>query len=93
MKNTAKNQLHVTQLTDKLNSCLTQEINPLNGKILLFYFTCISILEILAYWKKRVFSFTASRIWLLTGIICLFLFIYDVGRKIFEDAKKHHFAA
>lgn len=59
--------------------------------VLLFYFTAISVLELLAYGKKGIFSILASRLWLFTGLLCLLIFTYTIVKKLAEDIKNRTF--
>lgn len=59
--------------------------------ILLFYFIIISVLELLAYGKKGIFSIAASRLWLFTGLLFLLIFTYMAAKKLIEDIKNKAF--
>lgn len=66
-------------------------IKPYKAAILLFYFAAISVLELLAYGKRGIFSIVASRLWLSAGLLCLLIFTYAAVKKLAEDIKNRTF--
>lgn len=51
------------------------------------YVAAVSVLELLAYLQKGIFSVMAFRIWLLSGAVCLVQFFWEAGKQVVSDIK------
>lgn len=69
-------------------NCFTGDITPKISIALLAYFLVISLLEILAYTKGGVFSVTASRLWLFTGLALFGVFVYVFIKRLVDDVRE-----
>lgn len=59
--------------------------------LLIGYFIMISILEILAYHRKGIFSMIVARCWLLGGTICLLGILIYFIKNIGQELKFRHY--
>ncbi len=66
------------------------EVDSKNRIYILVYFAIISLLEMIAYIKKGIFSVVASRIWLLTALILFSTFLCYVVMMLYYDIRNKH---
>ena len=70
---------------------LAEEIGEKTGKFLLIYFPAVSMLELLAYGRKGIFSFIASRLWFLTAVVLLSVFCGSLVKLLYEDIRNKRY--
>lgn len=68
-----------------------EEIGEKTGTCLLLYFFLVSMLELLAYGKEGIFSFLASRLWLITAVVLFILFCGSVVNMMYEDIRNKRY--
>lgn len=70
---------------------LTAEITSKQAKPLLTYFLFLSALELLAYKAGGIFSLIASRLWLVTAVFCIILFLFTAIRTLLADIRNRNY--
>lgn len=80
-------KIHIKRLFCSIKNFFTKEIDRSGSICLLVYFAAISILELLAYLKNGIASVLASRLWFMTGLFCLLLFVCYVIKTLTGDIK------
>lgn len=71
-----------------INGELFGELTTSKISRLLIYFGIITVLEVMAYLYKGIFSILAARCWLLTGFVCLITIAVYFVKTILQDVKE-----
>lgn len=76
---------HIKKSIESIPAYLFEEVKEKHYHIFIYYFAAVSLLEILAYACKGVFSILASRVWLIGGLVCLITILVNFYLSIRQD--------